>query len=60
MPVEEEDVYDSILEEEEPIAVRTRNHDSEPIASRTGSQQDLTDITGFPDIKSGSNLNVVK
>ena len=45
------------LEEEEPIAARTRNHDSEPIASRTRSQQDLTDIAGFADVKTGSNLN---
>ena len=56
-PVEEEDVHDSSLEEEEPIAARTRSHDSEPIATRMRSQQDLTDIAGFANIKLGSNLN---
>ena len=49
--VEEEDVHDSSLEEEKPIAARTRNHYSEPIATRTRSQHDLTDIAGFTDIK---------
>ena len=43
------------LEEEEPIAARTRSHDSEPIASRTRSQKDLTDIAGFADVKTGSS-----
>ena len=56
-PVEEEDVHDSSLEEEEPIAARTRSHDSETIATRTRRPTDLTDIAGFADIKSGSNLN---
>ena len=41
----------------QPIAARTRSHDSEPIASRRRSQQDLTDITGFVDVKTGSNLH---
>ena len=45
------------LEEEKPIAARTRSHDSEPIASRTRSQQVLTDIAGFADVKTGSNLD---
>ena len=44
------------IEEEEPIAARTRSHDSEPIASRTRNQLDLTDIAGFADVKTGSNL----
>ena len=57
MPVEEEDVHDSSLEEEEPIAAWTRSHDSAPIATRTRSQQGLTDTAGFTDIKLGSNLN---
>ena len=56
-PVEEEGVHDSSLEEEKPVAARTRSHDSEPIATRTRSQQDLTDIAGFDDIKLGPNLN---
>ena len=56
VPVEE-NIHDSSVEEEEQIAARTRSHDSEPIATRTRSQQDLTDIAGFADIKSGSNLN---
>ena len=34
-PVEQENIHDSSLEEEEPIAARTRGHDSEPIATRT-------------------------
>ena len=45
------------FEEDEPIAARTRSHDTEPIASRTRSQQDLIDIAGFADGKTGSNLN---
>ena len=45
------------LEEEEPIAAGTRSHDVAPIASRTRSQQDLSDIAGFADTKTGSNLN---
>ena len=49
--VEEKDIHDSSLEEEEPIAARTSNHDSEPIATRTRSQEDLTYIAGFNDIK---------
>ena len=44
-------------EEEEPIAARTRSHDSESIASRTRSQQDWTEIAGFADVKTGSNLH---
>ena len=32
-------------------------HDSEPIVSRTRSQQDLTEVAGFADIKTGTNLN---
>ena len=53
MPVETEETNI----EEEPIAARTRSHDSEPIAGRTSSQQDLTDIAGFADVKTGSNLH---
>ena len=53
VPVEEEDVHNSSLES----AARIRSHDSEPIATRTRSQKDLTDIPGFADIKLGSNLN---
>ena len=45
------------LEEVEPIAARMRRHDSEPIASSTRSQQELTDIAGFADVKTGSNLH---
>ena len=45
------------MKEDEPIAARTRSHDSEPITSRMRSQQDLTDTAGFADVKSGSNLN---
>ena len=45
------------LEEEEPIVARTRSHDSAPIASRTRSQQDLTDIAGFADVRTGSNIH---
>ena len=48
---------ESSLEEDEPIATRTRSHDQEPIARRTRSQQDLTEMTGFDDIKPGSNMN---
>ena len=51
------DTEETSLEEEEPIAVGTRSHDSEPIASRTRSQHDWTDITGFADVKTGSNLH---
>ena len=40
VPVEEEDVHVSSLEEEEPIAARTRSHDSQSISTRTRSQQD--------------------
>ena len=40
-----------------PIAARTRRHDSESTTSRTRSQQDLTDIAGFADVETGSNLN---
>ena len=54
--VEEVEVHDSSLEEEEAIAARRRSQYSEPIATRTRNQQDLTDIAGFADIKSGSNL----
>ena len=54
MPVETEETS---TEEEEPIAARTRSHDLEPIASRTRSQQDWTDIAGFADVKTGSNLH---
>ena len=57
VPVEEENVHDSSLEEEEPIAARTRSHDSKLIATRCRSQQDMTDIASFADIKLGSNLN---
>ena len=57
MSVQAEAIHDSSLEEEEPIAARTRSHDSAPIASRTRSQQDLTDIADFADIKAGLNLN---
>ena len=53
-PVETEETS---IEEEEPIAARTRRHDSESTASRTISQQDLTDIAGFADVETGSNLN---
>ena len=45
------------VEEDETIAARTRSNDTEPIASRTRSQQDLTDIGGFADVKAGSKLN---
>ena len=53
-PIEAEQIS---LEEEKPIAVRTRSHDSEPIASRTRCQPDLTDIAGFADVKTGSNIH---
>ena len=53
MPVE----VDSSLEEDEPIAARTRSYDPEPIASRTKSQQDSTEMASFADVKLGSNLN---
>ena len=53
-PVEAEETS---FEEGEAIAARTRSHDPEPIASRMRSQQDLTDIVGFADVKTGSNLN---
>ena len=33
--VEAEDIHDSSLEDDEPIAARTRSHDSAPIATRT-------------------------
>ena len=55
--VAEADFHDSSLEEEEPIAARTRSHDSEPIAIRNRSQQDLTDTAGFAVSKSGSKMN---
>ena len=45
------------VEEEEPIAARARSHNSDPIASRTRSQQDLTDIAGFADVETASNLH---
>ena len=45
------------VEEDETIAARTRSNDTEPIASRTRSQQYLTDIGGFADVKAGSKLN---
>ena len=48
---------DSCFEEDEPIAARTRSHCPEPIASRTRSQQDLTEMASFADVKLGSNLN---
>ena len=48
---------ETIFGEDEPIAASTRSHDPEPIASRMRSQQDLTDITGFADVKTGSTLN---
>ena len=51
------DTESTSLHEEEPIAARTRSHDSAPIASRTRSQHDLTDMTGFVDVKTGSNLH---
>ena len=54
MPIEAEETS---VEEEEQISARTRSHDSENIASRTRSQQDLTDIAGFADVKTGSNLH---
>ena len=43
-PIETEETN---VEEEELIATRTRSLDSEPIASRTRSQQDLTEMTGL-------------
>ena len=48
---------DTNEEEDEPIAMRTQSHDSEPIASRTRSQQNLTEMAGFVDIKTGTNIN---
>ena len=54
MPAEAEETS---LVENEPIAARTRSHDSEPIACRTRSQQDLTDIAGFADVETVSNLH---
>ena len=54
--VEAEHVHDSCLEEEEPIAARTRSHDSVPIVIKTRCQLDLTDIPGFAGVRSGSNL----
>ena len=48
----------SSLEEVEPLAARTRSHDSAHIASRTRSQQDdVTDIADFADVKTESNLH---
>ena len=49
----EEDIDASSLEEEEPIAARTRSHDPEPISPRTRSQPYLTEIAGFADVKVG-------
>ena len=49
IPVEAEETS---FEEDEPIAARTRSHGPEPIAIRIRSQQDLTDIAGFADVKS--------
>ena len=48
IPVE---IRETGIETEEPIAARTRSHDSEPIASRARRQHDLTDIAGFADVK---------
>ena len=48
MPVEADETN---VEEDEPIAARRRSHDSEPIASRTRGQQDLTGIAGFAEVK---------
>ena len=41
----------------EPVAARTRRHDTEPIASRTRSQPDLTEMASIAHVKIGSNLN---
>ena len=37
--------------------MRTQSHDSEPIASRTRSQQNLTEMAGFANIEIGTNRN---
>ena len=53
-PIEAEETS---FEEDESIVARTRSHDPEPIASRTRSQQNLTDIGVLADVKTGSNLH---
>ena len=37
--------------------MRTQSHNEEPIASRTRSQQDLSELAGFADVKIGTNIN---
>ena len=44
-------------EEDELIAMRTQSHNAEPVASRTRSQQDLTEMEGFANIKIGDHLH---
>ena len=53
MPVVTEDTNE---EEEKPIVTRTQSHDSGPIASRTRSQQNLTEMAGFANIKIGTTI----
>ena len=44
------------IEDVEPVTARTRSHDSELIASCTRSQQDMTEIANFANLKTGSNV----
>ena len=50
-------IKDTEEEEDEPIATRTQSRDEEPIASSTLSQQGLSELAGFTDLKIGTNLN---
>ena len=50
-------IKDTEEQEDEPIATRTQSHDEEPIASSTLSQQGLSELAGFTDLKIGTNLN---
>ena len=54
MPAIFEDTDDR---ENELIATRTRSHDEDPIASRTRSQHNLTEMAGYADVKVGTNIN---
>ena len=42
--------------EDELIATRTQSHDTEPTASITRRQQDLTEMAGFANVKIGTNM----
>ena len=50
-------IKDTEEQEDEPIATRMQSHDEEPIASSTLSQQGLSELAGFTDLKIGTNLN---